>query len=107
MENNKQEAALVVAKDLGIEILERDYSSLTNLLARKINELIDKDFARLVQILYRMDIDEQKLKSLLSAFPEEDAGRMIAQLMIERQEQKIKNRYQNKGNSDIPGEDRW
>ena len=73
------------------ELLEK-YSAkdLENNLAVYINELIDKDFNKLVNLLYRIDISEQKLKIVLQ---NEDktisSGKTIAELIIERQLQKL------------------
>ena len=53
-------------------------------LESTINELIKNDFSRLVQILYRIDVSEAKLKNILSENPNEDAGKLIAQVIIER-----------------------
>ena len=49
-----------------------------------INELIKNDFSRLVQILYRIDVSEAKLKYILQTHPNEDAGKLIAQIILER-----------------------
>ena len=49
-----------------------------------INELIKNDFSRLVQILYRIDVSEAKLKNILNENPNEDAGKLIAQVVLER-----------------------
>ena len=59
-------------------------------LADYLNQLILVNFERLVQLLYRIDVSEAKLKYLLKENPNEDAGRIIALLIIERQIQKIK-----------------
>jgi hypothetical protein len=56
----------------------------TPTLETTINELIKNDFSRLVQILYRIDVSEVKLKNILNANPTEDAGKLIAQVMLER-----------------------
>ena len=53
-------------------------------LANAINELIKKDFSKLVQLLYRIDVSEAKLKYILQAHPNEDAGKLIATVVIER-----------------------
>ena len=53
-------------------------------LETAINELIKNDFSRLVQILYRIDVSEAKLKNILNANPTEDAGKLIAQVILER-----------------------
>ncbi|HWC54101.1 MAG TPA: hypothetical protein VG676_11000 [Chitinophagaceae bacterium] len=70
--------------------------SLLNELALFINDLIVNDFTKLVQLLYRIDISEKKLKQLLSDNADKDAGKIIAELIIERQLQKIKSRQQFK-----------
>jgi hypothetical protein len=49
-----------------------------------INEMIKNDFSRLVQILYRIDVSEAKLKYLLNSNPNEDAGKLITQVILER-----------------------
>ena len=53
-------------------------------LAVAINELIKNDFSRLVQILYRIDVSEAKLKNILQTHPNEDAGKLIAQVIMDR-----------------------
>jgi len=77
-------------------------------LVDHINQLISKDFAKLVYLLYAVDVSEKKLKQLLAEHPNEDAGKLIALLILERQEQKKKSREQFKQNEqDIPEEDKW
>ena len=76
-------------------------------LERSINDLIQNNFERLVQLLYRIDVNEKKLKQLLSDYPQTDAAIIIARLIIERQLQKIKTRNQFRNNEDIADEDKW
>lgn len=58
-------------------------------LVKVINELIHNDFNKLLTILYRIDVDENKLKFALleSTMP---AAETISDLIIQRQLQKIK-----------------
>jgi len=49
-----------------------------------INDLIKEDFSKLVQMLYRIDVSEAKLKNILQANPNENAGKLIAEVVIER-----------------------
>jgi hypothetical protein len=56
----------------------------TSDLASMINELIKNDFSKLVQLLYRIDVSEAKLKNILQAHPNEDAGKLIAEVVVER-----------------------
>ncbi|CAN5715741.1 hypothetical protein BH11BAC3_BH11BAC3_03110 [soil metagenome] len=83
-------------------------NELHQLLAEHINYLIQKDFQKLVFVLYRVDVNESKLKLLLQENRKEDAGNIIATLIIERQLQKIKSRkeYRQK-NDDIKEDEKW
>lgn len=81
-------------------------NSLREKLAAYINHLIANDQHGLLYLLYRVDINEQKIKHLLHAA--EDSAGIIADVIIERQLQKISLRKQFTQNSDdIPEEDRW
>ena len=87
---------------------KEDVSSLTMLkLADAINELLNNDFQKLISILYRMDINEAKLRLLLKDNPGSDAAMIIANLMIERQAQKIKSRQEFRRDSTISDEESW
>ena len=66
-----------------LSLLELEKLS-TSQLEDFINECIKHDFSKLVQLLYRIDVSEQKLKTILQANPNEDAGKHIANLMLER-----------------------
>jgi hypothetical protein len=61
-------------------------------LSIKINELINTDFEKLVQLLYRVDVDETKLKKILQENADTDAGKLIALLLIERQQEKLQSK---------------
>ncbi len=70
--------------------------------------LYNNDFQKLVSILYRMDVSETKLKQLLTDNPGADAGIIIADLMIERQAEKIKSREQySKRDENISDDEKW
>jgi len=76
-------------------------------LAKEINHLIVHDFAALVQILYRLDVSEAKLKMVLAENPRQDAGMLIAALIIERLKKREEMKKQFPGEENIPEEDRW
>lgn len=59
-----------------------------------INDLILNDFQKLIAILYKVDVDEKKLKRILRENAGTDAGEIIATLIIERELQKIETREQ-------------
>lgn len=77
-------------------------------LAAYCNELIKNNFERLVSLLYRIDVSEARLRQLLQQHPDKDAGLLIALLIMEREEQKIKTRRQfNQRANDIDEEEKW
>lgn len=49
-----------------------------------LNEFINNDFSKVVQLMYRIDVSEAKLKKVLHDHPNEDAAYLIADLIIER-----------------------
>ena len=92
-----------VSKEL--EVIVKDDSITKQILFDKINDLINNDFQKLVSILYRMDVSEIKLKQLLNENPGTNAAIIIADLMIERQTEKIRSRQQfNKRDENISDE---
>jgi len=112
MENNELIRSL--NEGLALEMpASSSYEEIHALLSEYINGLIKTNFEKLVTYLYRIDVSEAKLKSLLQHFPEQDAGNIIASLIIERQEQKIKLRQhsdsnRNSSNENTPDdEEKW
>ena len=76
-------------------------------LSEYINHLINTDFQRLLYLLYRIDISEQKLQKLLKESPHKNAGDIIADLIVERQLQKIESREKFKNNKSTSDEEQW
>jgi hypothetical protein len=77
-------------------------------LSEYLNQLILTDFQKLIMLLYRIDVSEPKLKQLLQQPPKEDAAKIIAALIIERQLQKIKSRKQYRpANDHFTEEEKW
>ena len=58
-------------------------------LSNEINYLIANDFDALLLLLYRIDVHEEKVRRMLSEHSNEKASDTIADLIIERQQQKI------------------
>ncbi len=73
-----------------------------------INELIDKDFQSLIQFLYRIDVDEKKIRIFLEKNSDKDSASVLADLIIERQIQKIESRKKfNQKNNAGDDEEKW
>ena len=85
-----------INNSFGLAIPEQaDNKELHNLLSGYINQLIEKDFQRLIQLLYRIDVNETKLRQILKENLDKDAAPIISSLIMERQIQKINSRKQS------------
>lgn len=84
------------------------YALLKEKLSYHVRHLILNDFQKLVSVLYRIDVSEAKLKYLLKENADKDAVSIIADMIIERQLQKIKSRQQfNQQDKNIDDENKW
>jgi len=107
---NHDEPIQATAKELEIMGRTENTDQLREAIIERVRELIHSDFQKLVNILYRMDVSETKLKRMLEENPDSDAGVIITELIIERQAQKIAIRKAQGGNfpkDNIPEEDKW
>ena len=104
------ENILLIQKELSVDFnipVTTSEPALIRALADCINHLIETNFSRLVTILYRIDISEHTLKETLRQQPQQDAGVLIAALIVERQLQKQKIRSQFKPQQNIPDDEKW
>ncbi len=90
-----------VIKPDGIDNL----GQLKRRLTKKITELLDTNYEKLINILYRIDINENKLNELFGSKNREDIPPRLADLIVERQLQKIKFRNMYHDKKTLPGED--
>ena len=81
--------------------------NLFEALSGYINQLINNDFEYLLSLLYRIDVDEKKMRALLHQQQDSNAADIIARLIIDRQLEKIKCREQFKPPTIIPEEEKW
>ena len=102
-----QESISEVAKELGVTVTALNWEKDRQLLAERVNYLLVDEFEKLVSILYMLDVNESKLKEVIHQNPGVDAGLIIADLMIERQSQKIKSRRESRRDNDISEEEKW
>ena len=107
--DNSEEIKELITKETGIAIPgpAASLDDLKILLAEKYNQLIKTDFNGLVQLIYRIDINEAKLKQALQENTERDTGELLAEMTIERQLQKIRSRQQYKQDENISDEEKW
>ncbi|MDD2793377.1 MAG: hypothetical protein PHD73_09360 [Sediminibacterium sp.] len=77
-------------------------------LVNAINDLILHNFEKLVFVLYRIDVNEAKIKSLLATKTDTNAAELIADAIIERINQKkaAKEIFKQHQHS-ASGEEKW
>jgi hypothetical protein len=92
LKSNIEVAQQLLLKDLDIDdpgLIFSKMEALQNWLAGEIAVLLDRDFQRLLNILYRIDINESKVKL---AFTADKPAWEIAGLIIERELKKVATR---------------
>lgn len=99
-ELNKEEV-FSIQKFVSKDFVKNDYSSLIPnndferleefriYLTEKMRDLLDKNYNLLINTLYRIDISERKLAELFSSKNKESIPERLADLIIERQIEKI------------------
>lgn len=81
-----------VKSDYSSLIPSNDYEKLEEFrkyLTEKMKEMLDKNYNLLINTLYRIDISEKKLSQLFAAKNKESIPEKLADLIIERQIEKI------------------
>lgn len=96
-DDEKMEALLwsyeIVTSDKLIPAKDQSYDDLKIELANYLNYLMATDFNKLVAILYRIDIAQEKaMAALAENAQKETAGQTLARLIIHRQLEKIETR---------------
>ncbi len=104
MEKNIPDEIVSVSNSLEENSTEKIREKLIVLL----NELINNDFHSFIQLLYRIDVNEKKIRIYLNQKTNEDSASVLADLIIDRQLQKIESRKKfSKKNISETDEGKW
>ncbi len=68
-------------QNLSTNLSVDEKSAIKKELSAYLNYLLINDFPALVQILYRVDVSEQRLKTVLKENKEADVGDLLTELM--------------------------
>lgn len=98
---------LSLLQSLQFSLPQSERADLERKLEQHINYLINHDFGRLTQLLYTVDVDEQKLRTVLLQQPEQDAAQIITELILRRQEEKTQSRQQHKNIPTVEEDEQW
>ncbi|HEV7330318.1 MAG TPA: hypothetical protein VGN63_04700 [Flavisolibacter sp.] len=97
--------ALVQEWNAGLPLMER--RSIRSRLAHYLNQLLLNDFGSLVQLLYRVDVSEARVKTVLRQNSGVDAGELLTDLLLERIEEKKKTLQAFRTPPPESDEERW
>lgn len=61
-----------------------------------ISHLLDHDFERLLQIMYRIDIDENRFKEVLQSEESKEIAAKLARMVLDRELEKVRTRAEYK-----------
>lgn len=99
LESLKQAVVPLVEEEVS-SVTVTSYDHLREWLIERIGELIDRNFEQLLRVLYLIDVDERKVRTLVAEHGGQDAPAVIADLILQRQMEKIRSRQKFK-----PGKD--
>lgn len=96
-ENESSELNKLIIKDLDLEkeaelLSVPDLAILREKLIEVINLLLQKDYQRLVNAMYRLDIDERLFREAISGMHSPNVAARLADLVINRELEKINTR---------------
>lgn len=81
----------IVSRDFEVEEVWSE-AQIRERLVQAFAYLLDNDISKMMNILYRADVDEEKLKSLLISNSELPSAEVIADAYLRRQKEKIETR---------------
>lgn len=102
------ETGKLISKDF--EITQSDFiteADLEKALAAVIYKMIDQNLEKLFAILYRLDINEQKVHAALKKNNDIPPHIAIARLIIKRHKEKLETRQKYRQDKDDDSAEKW
>ena len=97
---------MTILEDLGLEegetvagLIESSEEEILSRLEKVIGYLLDKDMEKLLNTLYRIDVNEQLVKEIFSREQPEFLAFTLSKAILDRQKEKIKFRNQFRNSS--------
>ena len=103
----EKELTIFINDTFSLNISTTSYAEIKSILANKINDWINNDFNKLIHVLYRIDVSETKINQLLKENRSLFAADILADLIIERQLEKIKTRKDSPPPENNSEEEKW
>ena len=89
--DSSKDAFLILKKDFDLPELKESFDEEQAIifLSKAVSQLLDRDFERLLQICYRIDLGEEKLKKILHESAPDQVSLDLAKAIWDRQKLKI------------------
>lgn len=101
MENEINEVYGIISRNFEVERSgEITFETLRDLLGMRIRELLDKNLEKLVSIMYRIDLNQEKVDRIFENISKDEIAFQLAVLIIERQMEKVRTRRLYKNTED-------
>lgn len=110
MDRYLQETGTWLQENAGIRVPDSvSINELRQRLAERLEVLVERDFQQFVLLLYQVDVSEKKVKEILATESSPDVFTSIAQLIIDRQMEKIRSRemFRQPPGSLTDDEEKW
>ncbi len=95
-----QETSEIIIRNLEIDVpsqykrMNLSYDMLKKMIANRIRQMLASEYEALLNLLYRIDVPEDKVAQALSEHHPKEAPDVLAGMIIERQLQKVITRQQ-------------
>ncbi|MCG9900532.1 MAG: hypothetical protein MH132_11060 [Hydrotalea sp.] len=90
----EQEVSHALLQELGLEIRVNEKQPLLAALELLIEQMLARDYEKLVYFLYRVDVSESKIRSLLDQAAGENTAALLARAIVDRLQEKVLSRQQ-------------
>ncbi len=86
-----EETFALITKDFGLPEIQEGFSEekALQVLTKAISQLMDRNLERLLQICYRVDLSENKLKQILHESAPDQVAADLAKALWDRQKLKV------------------
>jgi hypothetical protein len=94
-----EETFSLITKDIQLPEIKEEFSEEKALavLTKAISQLMDRNLERLLQVCYRIDLAENRLKQILHESEPDQVAADLANALWERQKQKVEIRRKYSG----------
>jgi hypothetical protein len=107
MDNISRQSFEIISGDLDLNTLENQDSlgekEIIKLIADRVRVMMETEIELLFSYLYRLDVSEKAVRDILFKFKGEDAIFSIANLIWNRQKQRMETKKKYKQNDQIEG----